>query len=76
MALAKKCDRCGKLYEHYPIGSIPEGFNAVRRVRNRVNGNAECEESAIEMCPECMAAFEKFMEELKSEDEKAIRKRR
>ena len=21
MAMAKKCDRCGKLYEHYPKGN-------------------------------------------------------
>lgn len=21
MAMAKKCDRCGKLYEHYPTGN-------------------------------------------------------
>lgn len=31
MSLAKKCDRCKKLYEHYPKGSKIQ-YNAVKRV--------------------------------------------
>ena len=26
MALAKKCDRCEKSYEHYPVGNQPGGI--------------------------------------------------
>lgn len=29
MALAKKCDRCGKLYEHYPTGNKPQ-YNSIQ----------------------------------------------
>ena len=62
MALAKKCDRCGKLYEHYPKGNKAQ-YNAIRKFQRNVacetiNG---CCSSAIDLCPECMADFEKFM---------------
>ena len=37
MALAKKCDRCGKLYEHYSFGSKQQ-YNAIRRLYINENG--------------------------------------
>ena len=32
MSLAKKCDRCGKFYEHYPIGN-PGAYNAIIKIK-------------------------------------------
>lgn len=34
MALAKKCDRCGKLYEHDPTGNNPK-YNALRLIQKK-----------------------------------------
>lgn len=47
MSLAKKCDRCGKLYEPYSTGE-----NSIRLIRNY---------KILDLCPECMKAFNEFM---------------
>ena len=60
MALAKKCDRCGKLYEHYPNGK-KSLCNAIKRVGKAENGALTFEENSIDLCPECMKAFDMFM---------------
>lgn len=61
MALANKCDRCGKLYEHYPIGNQSGVFNAVRRVRKEADGSLIFEEQSIDLCPECMEKLNAFL---------------
>lgn len=60
MALAKKCDRCGKLYEHYPTGNKTE-YNAIKRISKSNNGSICSEEHSIDLCPECMSEFDNFM---------------
>lgn len=60
MALAKKCDRCGKLYECYPTGSKVQ-YNAVRRVQIRPDGVIKDQDKHIDFCPECISEFDKFM---------------
>ena len=60
MAIARKCDRCGKLYEHYPNGKNSL-CNAIKRVRKAENGAITFEEISIDLCPECMSAFDEFM---------------
>ena len=50
MAIARKCDRCGKFYEYYPKGNKVE-YNGVQRIyrhKNRNLGN----EKTHENCPE------------------------
>lgn len=42
MALANKCDRCGKLYEHYPLGNAPGIYNSIARVRKNDIGQVVC----------------------------------
>ncbi len=37
MALAKKCDRCGKFYDHYPNGNKSQS-NAIRKVQKDATG--------------------------------------
>lgn len=70
MALAKKCDRCGKLYENYLIGNIPGNYNAIRLVRVDVSGVVDIEKKPMDLCQECMSSFDKFMTKGKSSDEK------
>lgn len=62
MAVARKCDRCGKFYDHYPIGDVPGVYNAVRRYRKCSETTQQSFETNIkDLCPECMEAFDKFM---------------
>lgn len=62
MAMAKKCDRCGKLYEYYPTGNKLQ-YNAILRIqRNAVGETITCIKTlTTDLCPECMNEFEKFM---------------
>ena len=57
MALAKKCDRCGKLYEHYPNGKKFQA-NAIRRCYMLDDGCLSSHDKIIDLCPECMEAFD------------------
>ena len=59
MAIARKCDRCGKLYEYYPKGNKIE-HNGVQRIYREKSGCLRYEES-LDFCPECMSAFDEFM---------------
>lgn len=62
MAMAKKCDRCRKLYEHYPTGNKMQ-FNAIQKIQRSINGNMinASYNLTIDLCPECSGEFEKFM---------------
>lgn len=59
MAIARKCDRCGKLYEYYPKGNKIQS-NGVQRIYREKSGCLRYEES-LDFCPECMNAFDEFM---------------
>lgn len=59
MAIARKCDRCGKFYEYYPKGNKVE-YNGVQRIYRDIGGSFRCE-TTYDFCPECMAAFDEFM---------------
>ena len=59
MAIARKCDRCGKFYEFYPMGHKSQ-CNGVQRIYRHKNGNLEYE-GKHDVCPECMSAFDEFM---------------
>lgn len=60
MSLAKKCDRCKKFYEHYPKGAKKE-CNAIKRVYKDETGSITAQENSIDLCPDCMRVFNKFM---------------
>ena len=62
MALAKKCDRCGKFYEHYPKGNKSQS-NAIRKVQKDDTGGTvnAFANWVIDLCPECMNSFEKWL---------------
>lgn len=71
MALARKCDRCGKLYECWPIGNVPGVYNAITRLRKADNDTILTQDNkSTDFCPECMEAFDKFMRIEKVMDDK------
>lgn len=59
MAIARKCDRCGKLYEYYPEGNKVR-YNGVQRIYGRINGGYDMD-NPLDFCPKCMSAFDEFM---------------
>lgn len=61
MSFVKKCDRCGNLYEYYPIRKVK---------RNIVIETIAKYDLVINLCPECMDKFEKFMTAKFQEEEK------
>lgn len=61
MSFVKKCDRCGNLYEYYLIRKVK---------RNIVIETIAKYDLIINLCPECMDKFEKFMTAKFQEEEK------
>lgn len=61
MSLAKKCDRCRKLYESWPISNQLGVYNAVRFAQTIPSGKLLCEGDPYDLCPECMTELKKFM---------------
>ena len=59
MAIARKCDRCGKFYDHYSKGN-KEKYNGVQRMYRDLGGSFRYGES-LDFCPECITAFDDFM---------------
>ena len=59
MAIARKCDRCGKLYEYYPEGNKIR-YNGVQRIFKLINGGYDMD-NPLDFCPKCMSAFDEFM---------------
>lgn len=60
MALARKCGRCGKYYDHYPIGNKRE-YNSIQRRQYRLDDGFVDRQDKIDLCPDCMSEFDKFM---------------
>ena len=75
MALAKKCDRCGKFYDHYPRGNKTQS-NAIRKIqKDAAGGTAEaCANWVIDLCPECMDSFENWLKNIEPKTFNEIRK--
>lgn len=67
MALAKKCDRCGKLYEHYEKIEhekyVGYNYNAIAFVSVNRRCIKELATTPIDLCPECMSKLIEFLEE-------------
>ena len=61
MSLAKRCDRCGKFYDHYPTGNKPQ-YNAIRRVQTMRDGTTYGYDKDLDLCQECMRAFNEFLD--------------
>lgn len=60
---AKKCDRCGKLYEHYDGSKAfkeTERANAVFLI-DRDLDNKHWSRNSFDLCPDCMKKLEEFI---------------
>lgn len=64
MACAKKCDRCGKLYEQYSSKNDRKNPNEIM-VSNLDAQRKYYSHGAIDLCPGCMKEFQDWMEEVK-----------
>lgn len=67
MALAKKCDRCGRLYNHYPVGDAPGTWNSVRLERHAANGHFQSQRDSMDLCTYCMNDLQSFLMNLDME---------
>lgn len=59
--LAKKCDRCGKLYDHYDIFDNNK-INGISTISKNKFGVRESISKDIDSCIECMNSFIKWYE--------------
>lgn len=63
MADAKKCDRCGALFEPYmgPEESmVPEHFVHVEKMRMKMNKD-QLMLASIDLCSECAKSFDRWL---------------
>lgn len=60
MALAKKCNRCGKYYDGYNSGNNPKKINGIIPVNIDHEGRY-FSHSPIDFCPECKEDFERWL---------------
>lgn len=67
MASAKKCDRCGKLYERYNERRDHDKINGILTL-NIDDKQQYYSHKAIDFCPDCKDSFQKWL----SYDEKDI----
>lgn len=56
MAIAKKCDRCGKYYEPYNFACDSEKINGVKTLNIDDNGKYFAQDT-LDFCPECCEEF-------------------
>ena len=59
MAIAKKCDRCGKLYEGYHVKEDDCGTNGIAEISMEITNVYEVME-VFDLCPECKKSFEEW----------------
>ena len=75
MANARKCDRCGNLYEEYNTDNDNKSFNAIMTI-NLDHKRQYYPRKALDLCPECMTKLANWLSrderELDPEREKAV----
>lgn len=64
MACAKKCDRCGKLYEQYNSKNDKKNPNGIM-VLNLDSQRRYFTHNALDLCPDCMKEFQDWLREVK-----------
>ena len=52
MAIAKKCDRCSRLYEQYNIKNDSKNINGIMTL-NIDSGQRYFKHGPLDLCPEC-----------------------
>lgn len=58
MSLAKKCDRCGNLYEDDNPTKVDDGtFNSIATVMRRFDNTGYQTNRIFDLCPKCQRMF-------------------
>ena len=60
MAAARKCDRCGNLYESYNTENNAKKINGINTVNIDAQGKFYSHK-AIDLCPECKESFDMWL---------------
>lgn len=60
MSLARKCDRCGKLYEIYKVKGSNKDFNGVETIEILNNRNYQGKD-IFDLCLECRDSFDEWL---------------
>ena len=60
MSRARKCDRCGSLYEFYEGTKTTERANAVELI-DRDMDNSSWSRKIYDLCPVCMDSFLQYL---------------
>lgn len=61
MALARKCDRCGRFYDYYPSSNPAGIWNGVQLIRKSVNDSSIISQDDADLCCYCMNDLRKFL---------------
>ena len=69
MAIAKKCDICGKLYETYNCNWNSNDPNGIALV-TIMNNYTYSKKTLWDCCPDCMNSIQDFIESLKKKGER------
>lgn len=68
MANAKKCDRCGRLYEHYDRGYDGMDINGISLVEMGTFFGSHTTKMYIDLCPECLTELIEWIESYKASE--------
>ena len=68
MAIAKKCDICGKLYEEYNFEQSMENSNGFMLLNIDCKGTYS-DGPAVDCCPECMKSILEHIDSLAKKQE-------
>ena len=60
MALAKKCDRCGKFYDGYNLVKNYKNINGIMTLNIDEQGH-DYTHKPLDLCPRCKDSFEKWL---------------
>lgn len=64
MAIARKCDRCGNLYETYNTKNDKTKINGLITI-NLDDNQKYFGHWAMDLCPDCMREFQNWLNEVK-----------
>lgn len=62
MSIAKKCDRCGKMYDQYNVKDSEANPNGIRLLN--IDGRQQCfAHKLIDLCPDCMKQLQNWLKD-------------
>lgn len=67
MALAKKCDRCGKLYESKDVSVLGYMINGLVLADRDKRNNGYYDRKYLDLCPACLVSLTNWLEAPKDE---------